>query len=318
MTLPLAELFCGSPARAARVACRLSVREREAAARAALRLLEHEKSLLETRLGAGTLLAVLGDPRLDALQPAMLQVPAGAFRMGMREEEVPAVAREFDIPEAWLRKACPQREVELGAFEIGRFPVTNGEWAVFAARSGYGERPSGWRSGRVVPGRENHPVSGVSFEGALAYCAWLTRETGQRYRLPSEAEWEKAARGGDGRAYPFGDAFDPACANTRETGIGETTPVGVFPGGAAPCGALDLAGNVEEYTGSLYRLYPGSPATDPDEGSYRVTRGGCFALDGDLARCDRRHGTPFGGAVGFRLARSRASAEPASGEGEAE
>jgi formylglycine-generating enzyme required for sulfatase activity len=317
VTLLLADLLSGSPARAARAAARLAGSERDAAVRAALRILEEEKSSLEARLGAGTALAVLGDPRLDPLRPALVAVPAGPFRMGMREEEVPAVAREFDIPEEWLRKACPQREVVLGAFEIGRFPVTNGEWAVFAERSGYGELPADWSGRRAPAGRENHPVSGVSFDGALAYCAWLSRETGLRYRLPTEAEWEKAARGQGGRAYPFGDAFDPRCANTREAGIADTTPVGAFPGGASPFGALDLAGNVEEYTGSLYRLYPGSPAEDPDEGSYRVTRGGCFGLDGDLARCDRRHGTPFAGALGFRLARSRASVEAAFGAEEA-
>jgi formylglycine-generating enzyme required for sulfatase activity len=237
----------------------------------------------------------------------MVLVPGGPFRMGMREEEADAVAREFDIPPDWLRKACPQHRVELAPFEIGRFPVTNGEWACFAEHTGFGERPAAWRGGRLVPGRGNHPVWGVSFEGALAYCAWLSRETGLRYRLPTEPEWERAARGCDGRAYPWGHAFDPRCANTREAGVGDTTPVGAFPSGASPCGALDMAGNVEEYTGSLYRLYPGSEGEDPDEGSYHVTRGGCFALDGDLARCDRRHGTPFAAALGFRLARSRAA-----------
>jgi formylglycine-generating enzyme required for sulfatase activity len=273
-----------------------------------LRILEDEKRGLEERLAAGRSLSELGDPRLDPLRPAMQLVPGGAFLMGMREEDVPAVAREFDIPADWLRKACPQHEVELAAFEIGRFPVTNGEWACFLERSGGGERPAGWAGARPAPELANHPVFGISCEAALAYCAWLSRESGLRYRLPTEAEWERAARGRGGRAYPFGDAFDPRCANTREAGVGGTTPVGAFPGGVSPCGALDLAGNVEEYTGTLYRLYPGAPLEDPEAGSYRVTRGGCFALDGDLARCDRRHGTPFAAAVGFRLARSRASA----------
>jgi formylglycine-generating enzyme required for sulfatase activity len=274
-----------------------------------LALLADEKRPLEERVAAGAALARLGDPRIEPLRPAMCLVPAGAFRMGMREEEVGAAAREFDIPEEWLRKACPQRTVELSAFEIGRFPVSNAEWAAFVEASGWPERPTSCPGRRAEPGRENHPVWGVSFEGALAYCAWLSRETGLRYRLPTEAEWEKAARGADARAYPWGDRFDARCANTREAGLGETTPVGAFPAGASPCGALDLGGNVEEYTGSLYRLYPGSPVDDPEQGAYRVTRGGCFALDGDLARCDRRHGTPFAAAVGFRLARSRARAE---------
>jgi formylglycine-generating enzyme required for sulfatase activity len=279
-----------------------------------LRVLEDEKRPLEERLAAGRTLACAGDPRLDPLRPAMQLVPGGSFRVGMREEDVAAVAREFDIPADWLRKACPQHEVVLAPFEIGRFPVTNGEWACFLERSGGGELPAGWGGAQLAAERSNHPVWGVSCEGALAYCAWLSRESGLRYRLPTEAEWERAARGRDGRAYPFGDVFDPRCANTREAGVGDTTPVGAFPGGVSPCGALDMSGNVEEYTGSLFRLYSGSPVQDPEEGRYRVTRGGCFALDGDLARCDRRHGTPFAAATGFRLARSRASAEPEPGE----
>jgi formylglycine-generating enzyme required for sulfatase activity len=290
--------------------------ERPALALALLRILEDAKRPLLERVGAGTALALVGDPRLDALRPTLLLVPGGPFLRGMREDEVGAVAREYDLPLSWLAKACPQQELLLDPFEIGRFPVTQQEWALFLARSGSGEQPPGFERGRPPRGRENHPVHGVSHEAMLCYCDWLSRETGLRYRLPTEAEWEKAARGPDGRAHPWGDVFDPRRANTREAGIGETTPVGVFPDGASPYGALDMAGNVEECTGSLYRLYPGSPVQDPEEGSYLVTRGGCFALDGDLARCDRRHGLPFAPAAGFRLARSRAGAELAPGAGE--
>jgi formylglycine-generating enzyme required for sulfatase activity len=282
--------------------------ERPARARARGRVGEDGKRPLMERIGAGTALALLGDPRLDALRPTLLLVSGGPFLRGMHEGQVAAVAREFDLPLSWLAKACPQQELELDPFEIARFPVTQLEWALFLTRGGPGEQPPGFEGGRPPRGRENHPVHGVSREAMEAYCDWLSRETGLRYRLPTEAEWEKAARGADGRAYPWGERFDPRCANTREAGIDETTPVGVFPDGASPCGALDMAGNVEECTGSLYRLYPGSPVQDPEEGSYLVTRGGCFALDGDLARCDRRHGLPFAPAVGFRLARSRASA----------
>jgi toxoflavin biosynthesis protein ToxD len=272
-----------------------------------LAVLEDEKRPLDERIDAGTRLARLGDPRIDPLSPALVLVTGGPFPMGMREADVSAAAREFDIPEEWLRKACPRHEVELASFEIGRFPVTNLEWACFLERSGYGEHPAAWSGPAPEPGTENHPVWGISADGALGYCEWISRETGLRFRLPTEPEWEKAARGRDGRAYPFGDVFDARCANTREAGVGTTTPVGAFPGGVAPCGALDLAGNVEEYTGSLFRPYPGAPPGQEVEGPYRVTRGGCFALDGDLTRCDRRHGTPFASVVGFRLARSRAS-----------
>jgi formylglycine-generating enzyme required for sulfatase activity len=286
---------------------RLQEPGRPALARALVELLEDGTRPLLERIGAGTALALLGDPRIPARAPHMQLVPGGAFLRGMRLEQAEAVAREYDLPLSWLAKACPQLELELDPFEIARFPVTQQEWAEFLAASEVGERPRGWAGPRPPRGRENHPVHGISHDAMLAYCDWLSRETGLRYRLPTEAEWEKAARGGDGRAYPWGEHFDSQRANTREAGVGDTTPVGVFPSGASPFGALDMAGNVEECTGSLYRLHPGSPVQDPEEGSYVVTRGGCFALDGDLARCDRRHGFPFAPAAGFRLARSRAS-----------
>jgi len=285
----------------------LDAAEKPALTLALVRIAEDGKRPLLERIGAGTALALLGDPRIDPLRPAMQLVPGGPFRRGMRLEETAGVAREYDLPLSWLAKACPQQELELDPFEIGRSPVTQLEWALFLVRSGSAELPRGWEGARPLRGRENHPVHGVSQDAMLGYCDWLSGETGLRYRLPTEAEWEKAARGCDGRAYPWGDPFDPRRANTREAGVGETTPIGVFPDGASPCGALDMAGNVEECTGSVYRLYPGSPVQDPEQGGYVVTRGGCFALDGDLARCDRRHGLPFAPVVGFRLARSRSS-----------
>jgi formylglycine-generating enzyme required for sulfatase activity len=303
-----ARLLSGCIAATEDALARVAAGERPALARALAALLEDAKRPLLERLGAGTALALLGDPRLVTRAPRMQLVPAGPFLRGMRLAEVEAAARAWDIPASWLAKACPQQELELDAFEIARFPVTQQEWAEFVAACDAAERPPAWEGAHPPRGRENHPVHGVSHEAMLAYCDWLSGEAGLRFRLPTEAEWEKAARGCDGRAHPWGERFDPYRANTREAGIGDTTPVGAFPAGASPYGALDMAGNVEECTGSLYRLYPGSPALDPEEGSYVVTRGGCFALDGDLARCDRRHGLPFAPAAGFRLARSRAAA----------
>jgi len=290
----------------------LDAEQRPSLGLALVRLVQDAKRPVLERVGAGTALAILGDPRIDVLHPAMQLVPGGPFLRGMREAEVAAVAREFDLPLSWLAKACPQQEIEVDAFEIGRFPVTQAEWAVFLVRAGNAEIPPGFAHGLPPRGRENHPVHGISHEAMLAYCDWLSGATGWRYRLPTEVEWEKAARGEDGRAYPWGDRFEPGRANTREVGLGDTTTVGAFPGGASPYGVLDLAGNVEECTGSLYRLYPGSPVQDPEEGSYLVSRGGCFALDGDLARCDRRHGLPFAPVAGFRLARSRARVDAAA------
>jgi formylglycine-generating enzyme required for sulfatase activity len=310
--LDLEALLGGSLAELRRRATELEPPARSAAARALVHVAEDAKRPLDLRHAAGDALGILGDPRIDPLRPALCFVPGGSFAMGMREEEVPAVAREFGLPETWLRKACPLHDASVEAFEIARFPVTQGEWALFVAETGHPERPAFWRGPAPPPGRESHPVWGISWDAVLAYCDWLSSRTALRWRVPSEAEWEKAARGDDGRAYPWGARFDPRRANTRETGLGDTTAVGIFPEGASPCGALDLSGNVEEFVATLHAPYPGAGAQDeePEQGRYRVTRGGCFALDGDLARCDRRHGTPFATVVGFRLARSRADGAP--------
>jgi len=203
-----------------------------------------------------------------------------------------------------MLKSTPLREVELDGFEIGRFPVSEAEYQAFARDARYRELPAHWRAGAPPLFRANHPVHGMGWQGALRYAEWLSERSGVRYRIPTEAEWEKAARGADRRAFPWGERFDPARCNTREGGVGSTTPVGSYPGGASPCGALDLAGNVEELVADLYWPYPGSDFEDPDYGSYRMTRGGVFSLDADLARCDRRHGEPFATTLGFRLARS--------------
>jgi formylglycine-generating enzyme required for sulfatase activity len=306
-----AEAWLGSsPDELRHRAAELDPSARASLARALVCVAEDGKRPLDLRRAAGDALGVLGDPRIDPLRPPLCFVPGGPFAMGMREEDVSAVAREFGLPEAWLRKACPLHEAEVAAFEIARFPVTQGEWALFVAETGHPDRPAFWRGPAPPPGRESHPVWGISWDAVLAYCDWLSVRTGLRWRVPTEPEWEKAARGSDGRAYPWGARFDPRRANTRETGIADTTAVGIFPDGASPCGALDLSGNVEELVATLQAPYPGAPGPDPEEVRYRVTRGGCFALDGDLARCDRRHGTPFAAAVGFRLARSRADGAP--------
>jgi formylglycine-generating enzyme required for sulfatase activity len=261
---------------------------------------------LLARISAGNVLGLIGDPRLDPLAPAMCAVPYGPFTMGMSEEEAARAGKRYGIPVAWMRKSCPEHEVLVDAFEIGRQPVTEMEWAVFLRDTGVAERPAHWRDTTAPPYRRSHPVHGVPWHAVLLYTEWLSERTGAHYRVPTEAEWEKAARGTDGRIFPWGSRFEASRCNTREGGVGNTTPVGIYTAGASPWGALDIAGNVEEYTADLYWPYPGSTLEDGDYGAYRITRGGCYALDADLARGDRRHGDVNARCIGFRLARSAA------------
>lgn len=149
----------------------------------------------------------------------------------------------------------------------------------------------------------NHPVCGVAYEEAEAFCRWLSQLSGHGVDLPTEAQWEKAARGTDGRQWPWGDEFNPQMCNTREGGYEGTTPVERFPQGASPYGVLDMGGNVEEWTRDLYLPYPDDQAVIDGfggPGQYRVTRGGHWKGGGDLARCARRHGTWADSPVGVR------------------
>lgn len=161
----------------------------------------------------------------------------------------------------------------------------------------------------------NQPVVGVCWFEARAYCAWLSAQTGQHYRLPTEGEWEAAAGGSTGRRYPWGEAFDAAGCNSLEARLRRITPVGVFPeadtSSASAQGCADLAGNVWEWSSSQYQPYPyraedGREAPE-GEGGGRVLRGGSLVNDG--RRCRSAHRNPLhpsdrgSSYIGFRLAR---------------
>lgn len=226
-------------------------------------------------------------------------VPAGAFRMGDNHGE--GMSRER-----------PVHTVELDAFYIARFEITNGDWKKFRDDPGYDD-PKFWPEGRVVPkdqvpywsqpnnhgggtpDSDSYPLLGVNWDSATAYCNWLSAKTGKRYRLPTEAEWEKAARGTDQRRYPWGNSIDRSYANyvgaqTFDTGM----PVGSYAGSkrgdlqtkdnASPYGAYDMAGNVMEWTSDWYDrdYYAVSPRKNPKgpaTGAYRVVRGGTFFVE---------------------------------------
>ncbi len=268
----------------------------------------------DLRAAAGCVLAEIGDPRpevvtVDALE--LCEVPPGPFWMGSGERE--EGAREY---------AKPIHLCELPhGFRIGRFPVTVAQLQEFADASGhrFGDPDS-------LHGLSNRPATRVSAYDALAFCAWLTRrwreqgriEAGWEVRLPTEAEWEKAARGNDGRIFPWGDQPDPDRANCAETGISEVCAVGCFPTGASPYGCEGMSGNVWEWTSSLWGPDPNEPvfgypydAADGREESkapatvFRVLRGGPWLVSSKHVRCSYRgRAQPDGWNefIGFRIA----------------
>jgi toxoflavin biosynthesis protein ToxD len=233
-----------------------------------------------------------------------VEIPAGLLRRGTPTEEVAEVAlRHADtgVPVEWYRKEAPRTEIRLPAFRIARTQVTVGQWTLFAEADG---RP-------VPQAPADHPVIGITWDAATAYSRWLGEQLGRpEVRLPTEDEWERAARGDDGREFPWGGQYRTGLANLVDLGVGTTTPVGSFPAGASPFGVLDMAGNADEWTSTRYAPYPGAPAGVPDIEDWafdpHITRGGSFRHDRDLARCARRHGAyeqdlaAIG--VGFRLA----------------
>ena len=353
------------------------------------------------RLEAGVALGTLGDPRpgTGAVQSAPDQaplpdivwapVPAGPFVMGSTDEEVerwkawvqqkveegPYSAESLSQEEmlellwAWLEGERGQHELDLPAFLIARYPVTNAQYRCFVEAGGYddpawwgGEESSAWVWRQGQPRLDwqrtdrpdywhaprfngsNQPVVGVTWYEATAFCRWLAerlRATNGEWRiwrdgkpetyslkgrhlpsetpivrLPTEAEWEKAMRGLDGRTWPWGNEWDAARANTRESGLGQTSPVGIFPGGHSPYEVADAVGNVWEWTSSLWGTdwrqpdfgYPYQPDdgredTSPGDEVARVVRGGSWFDSQNFARCaDRYWGFPSFSDVdyGFR------------------
>ncbi|HQF63389.1 MAG TPA: SUMF1/EgtB/PvdO family nonheme iron enzyme [Anaerolineaceae bacterium] len=258
----------------------------------------------QERAEAGNILARLGDPRFrsDAFylpdEPLLgfVHIPAGRFIMGSDKKK----DSQADDDET------PQHEVELGEFYLARYPVTVAQFKAFVEASSY--EPDDPDS---LNGFPNHPVVNVTWYDAIAYCDWLTTQLlylhdlpselswGWRVALPSEAEWERAARGTHGRIYPWGDKFDHNRANTGETRIGGTSAVGCFPSGPSPEGLLDVSGNIFEWTRSLSAKYP-YPAPGPrrtdrelvtsENKEMVVVRGGSWDYVSRYARCAYRYG----------------------------
>lgn len=231
---------------------------------------------------------------VEVIIPPLCNVPSGAFLMGSDPKQDPAGTKDEQ----------PQHIVTLSAFEIARFQVTVAEYACFLRARQY--KVENWSAQQ---GKLDHPVGRISWHSAVAYAAWLAECTGEAWRVPTEAEWEKAARGTDGRIYPWGDDFDPARCNTSESGINGTTPLGTYPQGASPYNVQDMAGNVWEWTNSLFLLYPytiSREREDPLSPEKRVLRGGSWNSSARRARAayrDQNEPDYFLDRVGFRMVR---------------
>jgi len=250
--------------------------------------------------------------------------------MGTNTNQIQKLAQTDETAKEWQSKGYfdreqPQHEVDLPGYDLGKYPVTVGQYRVFIDAGGYQHRSfwteSGWswreRVGKIQPefweearwtGNANLPAVGVSWYEAVAYCRWLSKATGQLYRLPTEAEWEKAARGADGRLYPWGDDFDSRFCNTRLNGLNRTVSVEVYSAnGDSPYGCADMAGNASEWTSSQFRPYPFSAEDGREqiEGEFlRVIRGGSWFKPALRARTAARGmNDPFFADtdVGFRI-----------------
>jgi formylglycine-generating enzyme required for sulfatase activity/nucleoside phosphorylase len=297
-----------------------------------VKLLRDERLPATERALAGDNLARLGDPRFDAGHwhlPAealfgFIEIPAGPFMMGSdKQRDGQAFDDEF-----------PQHEVNLPGFYLAHWPVTVAQFAAFVRASGHEPTDPG-----CLKGVANHPVVYVTWHEAMAYSRWLNEKLRELARerlatakplpeserrfwqgladsflgvgLPSEAEWEKAARGDDGRIYPWGDQPDRHLVNYVETGLGTTNTVGCFPGGASPYGCEEMSGNVWEWTRSLSGGYPYPPEgaerqarEDTVSTGRRVLRGGAFLYFSGVARCADHDNDELGFrnvSLGFRV-----------------
>lgn len=248
-------------------------------------------------------------------EPETVFIEAGVFTMGSQPGEDGQIP-EFETPEFDLR---------LPAYRIGKYPVTNGQFARFLKET---EQPAwlelGWGNGNRPTDEEvDQPVKGVTWYGALRYCLWLIEETGRPYTLPSEAQWEKAARGPDGNIFPWGDDWqDGRHCNTNSNLV---TPIDAFETGVSEYGCYDMVGNIREWTTSLwgrnrrYNLdlrspYPLTNEREPiaelkvNKQIRRITRGGAsLAPDIELRAARRESELPYrcgitNNRVGFRVA----------------
>lgn len=245
------------------------------------------------RVRAGFLLGDLGDPRFPVTIEAwrrevdralggdttgyFCRVDAGTYVIGSTDAD--PGASDDEKPQHTVVQDHP--------IWIGRFPITNAQWDAWVAEGGW---PGHFRDDTDL-NHPSQPAVGLSAHAAEHYCKWLGGKLDLNIRLATELEWEAAARGGDDRRYPWGNEWhaDRAASDENRPNRGGewSIPVGCFPAGSAPCGALDMAGNVWEWTTSVWKSYPGATKRF-QERNLRVLRGGWWGADPTRCRCGAR------------------------------
>ena len=268
-------------------------------------------------------LPIFADAQAHAgnIEPETVVIPAGSYITGSDRAEREAAylldetayghnrTREW----RWYENEGKRQKIETGTYRITRTLITNDQYRAFVEETGHAAptvdqetwesyklihpykrtRRHAWRDSRPPGGRDDHPVVIVSHGDAEAYAEWLSKRTGKTWRLPTENEWERAARGNSGRRFPWGDAYDPKRLNSHDLGPFDTTAVGRFPDGVSPYGLLDPAGQVFEWT-----------ATQAGKGRF-VVKGGSWDDKGcGICRPAARHSRPEHLKhilVGFRL-----------------
>lgn len=313
----LAELLSGDLARVRDAAARLAPADRPAYARRLAQVVESAAAGVTERVSAGDALGLIGDPRpgvgwtiRDGVKIPDIAwgevVPVGTYKLGGDEEAEQPKRRTFSVERP---------------YQLARYPVTYAQFRCFVEAADFGDE-RWWRGmparGQDWPGDEhavravaaprsaldNRPRDTVSWYQAVAFCRWLSAQLGETIELPTEDEWEAAARYPDGRFYPWGNEFDPSKANTEASGLGQSSAVGVFPEGRSALGLYDLSGNVWEWCRNKYD----KPTDDKIDGSGagRVLRGGSWELSHDDARAadrDRHDPDARDMGVGFRVVR---------------
>ena len=222
-------------------------------------------------------------PRIEG----MAYIPSGEFIMGSEDVDTEGLAKEFGERRGrYYEDEKPVRKIFLKGFYINKYEVTNMEYKTFVTAAGYPPPPT-WVNVMYPNSEANHPVTNVTWFDAYNYCAWAGK------RLPTEEEWEKAARGPNGNKYPWGDEYDEKKANLTK---GATTAVGSFETDKSYYGVYDMGGNIMEWVDAWYKPYPGSKAENKDFGeTSRVLRGdagsvlGHYSLSKIYARSSSRH-----------------------------